>query len=112
MSSGGQNKKDAGPTFHVTILRSKSNGRMIYLEAEKDLVDVLLSFLVLPVGTIMRMLDAGGLVNSTSSNLRPLSLVFFPWSLLKYFASLIDGSDPKTEIFVFLATTMIRIYYQ
>ena len=51
-------------------------------------------------------------MNSTSSNLRPLSLVFFPWSLLKYFASLIDGSDPKTEIFVFLATTMIRIYYQ
>ena len=70
MSSGGQNKKDAGPTFHVTILRSKSNGQMIYVEAEKDLVDVLLSFLVLPVGTIMRMLDAGGLVNSTSSNLR------------------------------------------
>jgi hypothetical protein len=85
MSSGSEkhvNKKHAGPTFDVTILRSKSTGQMIYLEAKKDLVDVLLSFLVLPVGTIMRVLNAQGLVNSTSFNLRRLSLVVFPWSLL------------------------------
>lgn len=60
---------DDDATFHVTILRSKSTGQIIYLEAGKDLVDVLLSFLVLPVGTIIRMLNAAGFVNSTSSNL-------------------------------------------
>ena len=78
MSSGGQNKKDAGITFHVTILRSKSTGRVIYVEAEKNLVDVLLSFLVLPVGTIIRMLNAEGLANSTSSSVCRLGLVVFP----------------------------------
>lgn len=80
MSGAGEkvNKNDAGATFHVTILRTKSTGQMIYLEAEKNLVDVLLSFLVLPVGTIIGMLNAEGLVNSTTSNLCRLGLVVIP----------------------------------
>jgi hypothetical protein len=79
MSSGSEkhvNKKHAGPTFDVTILRSKSTGQMIYLEAKKDLVDVLLSFLVLPVGTIMSMLNAEGLHDPCmSSEFGSISLI-------------------------------------
>ncbi len=49
-----------GTTFPASLFRSKSSGQLLYLEAGKDFVDALLSFLLLPVSTIIRMLTTGG----------------------------------------------------
>ena len=46
-------------TIQVTLLCSKANGRVLYLEAGKDFVDILLSFLTLPVGTVIKLLSGG-----------------------------------------------------
>lgn len=45
--------------FQVSVLRSKQTRKVLFLEAGKDFVDTLLSFLLLPVGTILRMLSIG-----------------------------------------------------
>jgi hypothetical protein len=48
-------------TFKVTLFQSRMNrqGRVLYLEAGKDFVDTIFSFLVLPVGTILHILAQG-----------------------------------------------------
>ena len=39
-------------TFKVTVFRNGKTKQVLFLEARKDFVDTLLSFLLLPVGTI------------------------------------------------------------
>ena len=46
-------------TFQVSVLRCKSSGKVLFLEAGKDFVDTILSFMLLPVGTIMHLLSNG-----------------------------------------------------
>lgn len=52
-------------TFKVSVLRCRKTGRVLLLEAGKDFVDTLFSFLLLPIGTIIHMLkNAGGRVKA------------------------------------------------
>jgi hypothetical protein len=41
-------------TFKVSVLRCKKTGRVLFLEAGKDFVETLFSFLLLPIGIICR----------------------------------------------------------
>jgi hypothetical protein len=52
--------KSTTVTFKVSVLRCKKTGRVLFLEAGKDFVDTLLSFLLLPIGTIIHMLSDTG----------------------------------------------------
>ncbi|KAK4268659.1 hypothetical protein QN277_025279 [Acacia crassicarpa] len=54
-------------TITVRILVDKEENTVLYAEAGKDFVDVLLSFLTLPLGTIARLVDK-------DSNMKPLRL--------------------------------------
>jgi hypothetical protein len=47
-------------TFRATLSRSRKSGRVLYVEAGKEFVDTLLSFLLLPLGTIIHILSTGG----------------------------------------------------
>ncbi|KAG0556132.1 hypothetical protein KC19_11G028600 [Ceratodon purpureus] len=47
-------------TFKVSVLRCRKTSRVLFLEAGKDFVDTLFSFLLLPIGTIIHMLSNGG----------------------------------------------------
>ncbi|XP_024403708.1 uncharacterized protein [Physcomitrium patens] len=52
-------------TFEVSVLRCRKTGRVLLLEAGKDFVDTLFSFLLLPIGIIIHMLkNAGGRVKA------------------------------------------------
>ncbi|KAG0556129.1 hypothetical protein KC19_11G028500 [Ceratodon purpureus] len=56
-------KATKSSTFKVSVLRCRKTSRVLFLEAGKDFVDTLFSFLVLPIGTIIHMLsNAGGQV--------------------------------------------------
>ena len=46
--------------FKVSVLRCRKSGRVLFLEAGKDFVDTLFSFLLLPIGIIIRMLSDAG----------------------------------------------------
>ena len=54
-------------TFKVSVLRCRKTGRVLFLEAGKDFVDTLFSFLLLPVGTILHMaLSNSGTFDATT----------------------------------------------
>ncbi|GLJ36388.1 hypothetical protein SUGI_0730470 [Cryptomeria japonica] len=44
----------------VRLLISKKNGKIVYAEARKDFVELLLSFLTMPLGSVMKLLSASG----------------------------------------------------
>ncbi|GLJ44596.1 hypothetical protein SUGI_0937340 [Cryptomeria japonica] len=44
----------------VRLLISKKNSKIVYAEAGKDFVDLLLSFLTMPLGSVMKLLSASG----------------------------------------------------
>jgi hypothetical protein len=46
-------------TFKVTVFRKGKTKQVLFLEARKDFVDTLLSFLLLPVGTVHHILSQG-----------------------------------------------------
>ncbi|KAG0598009.1 hypothetical protein M758_12G037300 [Ceratodon purpureus] len=46
-------------TFKVTLFRSRKTKQVMFLEAGKDFVDTLFSFLILPMGTIIHILSQG-----------------------------------------------------
>jgi hypothetical protein len=46
-------------TFQVTMFRHGMTKQVLFLEAGKDFVDTLFSFLLLPVGTILQVLSQG-----------------------------------------------------
>ena len=58
-------------SVQVTLLRCKSTGRVLFLEAGKDFVDTLISFLTLPLGTVMKLLLTQGVNISLCSALQP-----------------------------------------
>lgn len=43
-------------TFSLKLLVDKEKNRVVFAESEKELVDILFSFLTLPIGTIIRVL--------------------------------------------------------
>ncbi|GJN01865.1 hypothetical protein PR202_ga19166 [Eleusine coracana subsp. coracana] len=47
---------DAGPTVAVKLFIDKEKQKVLFAESDKDFVDVLFSFLTLPLGTIVRVL--------------------------------------------------------
>ena len=56
-------------TFKVSVLRCRKTGRVLFLEAGKDFVDTLFSFLLLPVGTVLHMLsNSSGAFDATTVN--------------------------------------------
>ncbi|XP_037480811.1 uncharacterized protein LOC119358293 [Triticum dicoccoides] len=48
---------DGGPTFSVKLFIDKEKKKVLFAESDKDFVDVLFSFLTLPLGTIVRLFD-------------------------------------------------------
>ena len=54
--------------FKVSVLRCRKTGRVLFLEAGKDFVDTLHSFLLLPVGTVLHMLSKAGTFDAATVN--------------------------------------------
>ncbi|KAM3390763.1 hypothetical protein ACQJBY_012395 [Aegilops geniculata] len=48
---------DGGPTVSVKLFIDKEKRKVLFAESNKDFVDVLFSFLTLPLGTIVRLFD-------------------------------------------------------
>ncbi|XP_037482497.1 uncharacterized protein LOC119361346 [Triticum dicoccoides] len=48
---------DGGPTVAVKLFIDKEKKKVLFAESDKDFVDILFSFLTLPLGTIVRLLD-------------------------------------------------------
>jgi hypothetical protein len=53
-------------SMDVRLLINKKTGRVLYAEAGKDFVDLLLAFLLLPTGAIIRLLQEHGTASSKS----------------------------------------------
>ncbi|KAK4270441.1 hypothetical protein QN277_023477 [Acacia crassicarpa] len=53
-----QNVCGSGPSFNLRITVSKSKNKILYVEAEEDFTDFLLSFLSMPLGATLKLLDA------------------------------------------------------
>jgi hypothetical protein len=61
--------KESANLVRVQLLVQKSNKRVLYMEAGKDFVDVLFSFLVLPTGAVIKLISQG--MNLQSTCLQP-----------------------------------------
>jgi hypothetical protein len=57
--------KEYANLFRVQLLVQKSNKRVLYMEAGKDFVDVLFSFLMLPIGAVIKLISQGTNLQST-----------------------------------------------
>ena len=53
-------------SMNVRLLINKKDRRAVYAEAGKDFVDLLLTFLLLPTGAIIRILPKHGSMSSNS----------------------------------------------
>jgi hypothetical protein len=62
MSHSGQPPADL---VRVQLLVEKSTKRVLYMEAGKDFVDLLFSFLMLPTGTVIKLISQGMNLEST-----------------------------------------------
>jgi hypothetical protein len=51
--------KESANLFRVQLLVQKSNQRVLYMEAGKDFVDLLFSFLMLPTGAVIKLISQG-----------------------------------------------------
>jgi hypothetical protein len=51
--------KEYANLFRVQLLVQKSNKRVLYMEAGKDFADVLFSFLMLPIGAVIKVISQG-----------------------------------------------------
>ncbi|XBJ05405.1 hypothetical protein VPH35_024200 [Triticum aestivum] len=49
--------KDGGPTVAVKLFIDKEKRNVLFAESDKEFVDVLFSFLTMPLGTIVRLFD-------------------------------------------------------
>ena len=63
-------------SVQVTLLRCKSTGRVLFLEAGKDFVDTLISFLTLPLGTVIKLILSQGVNISLCSALQPYCSIY------------------------------------
>ncbi|KAG0619677.1 hypothetical protein M758_4G156400 [Ceratodon purpureus] len=69
------------PTISVTLLFSKATRQVLCLEAGKDFVDTLMGFLTLPIGCIIKLLEAASMIHRPECKLAPppsVPLVFPP----------------------------------
>jgi len=58
---------DEDHTISLKVLVNKENNKVVFAEAGKDFVDVLLSFITLPLGTIARLV-------AKESNVQPVKI--------------------------------------
>ncbi|KAK4270437.1 hypothetical protein QN277_023473 [Acacia crassicarpa] len=52
-----QNVSGSGPSFNLQITVSKSKNKILYAEAKEDFTDFLFSFLSMPLGSTLKLLD-------------------------------------------------------
>lgn len=69
-SQTSNNLKEMEDTISITILFSKISRQVICVEANKDFVDLLVGFLTLPIGCIVRLLSDASLLGKSSSDLQ------------------------------------------
>jgi hypothetical protein len=62
--------KQSANLVRVQLLVQKSNKRILFMEAGKDFVDVLLSFLMLPTREFIKLMSKGMDLQSTCSQPR------------------------------------------
>ncbi|KAJ0979496.1 hypothetical protein J5N97_014970 [Dioscorea zingiberensis] len=97
----------------VELLVDKERNRVVFAESDKDFVDVLLSFLTLPLGTVVRLLDKRsslGAIDELYSSVESLDPVYLhsipcksmllrprsaAWAHCKKLAINLDDSDPE-----------------
>ena len=69
------------PSIPITLLFSKATRQVLCLEAGKDFVDTLMGFLTLPVGCIIKLLEAASMIHRPECKIAPplsAPLVFPP----------------------------------
>ncbi|KAI4962863.1 hypothetical protein ZWY2020_024709 [Hordeum vulgare] len=57
MSSSSSSMSSDGPTVAVKLFIDKEKRRVLFAESDKEFVDVLFSFLTMPLGRIVRLFD-------------------------------------------------------
>ena len=55
--SSSSTSSDGGPTVAVKLFIDKEKRNVLFAESDKEFVDVLFSFLTMPLGTIVRLFD-------------------------------------------------------
>lgn len=68
------------PTLPITLLFSKATRQVLCLEAGKDFVDMLMGFLTLPVGCIVKLLEQASMIHRPECKVapRPSTPLVFP----------------------------------
>ncbi|CAO2201205.1 unnamed protein product [Urochloa humidicola] len=69
-----------GPTIEVKLSVDKAKKKVLFAESDKDFVDVLFSFLTMPLGTIVRLLGKQsqmGCLDEVYKSVEDLSTDFF-----------------------------------
>ncbi|CAL5030269.1 unnamed protein product [Urochloa decumbens] len=69
-----------GPTIEVKLFVDKEKKKVLFAESEKEFVDVLFSFLTMPLGTIVRLLGKQsqmGCLDEVYKSVEDLSTDFF-----------------------------------
>lgn len=61
------------PTIPITLVFSKATRQVLCLEVGKDFVDILLGFLTLPMGCIIKLLEEASMIHRPECKTAPLS---------------------------------------
>uniref|UniRef100_A0A804MB30 DUF674 family protein n=1 Tax=Zea mays TaxID=4577 RepID=A0A804MB30_MAIZE len=78
--------KPEGPTIGVKLFVDKEKKKVLFAESDKEFVDVLFSFLTMPLGTIVRLLDKQsqmGCLDQLYKSVEDLNLEYFQTSACK-----------------------------
>jgi hypothetical protein len=72
--------KNEAPTIDVKLFVDKEKRKVLFAESDKEFVDVLFSFLTMPLGTIVRLLDKRsqmGCLDEVYKSVEDLSTEYF-----------------------------------
>nr|ACF80090.1 unknown [Zea mays] len=78
--------KPEGPTIGVKLFVDKEKKKVLFAESDKEFVDVIFSFLTMPLGTIVRLLDKQsqmGCLDQLYNSVEDLNLEYFQTSACK-----------------------------
>ncbi len=75
--------KESANLVRVQLLVQKSNKRVLCMEAGKDFVDLLFSFLMLPTGAVIRLISQGMNLQSTCLQPRGHALVWICFAFIE-----------------------------
>ncbi|KAF9600488.1 hypothetical protein IFM89_009937 [Coptis chinensis] len=81
----------------LNILVDRESNRLAFAEADKDFVDILFSFLTLPMGTIVRLLQKQSMVGSIDNlykSVENLEVRFFQTETCKIMLLTTRNSNP------------------